>query len=348
MTPSYLMTALTRIADLDRVPFTVAPCRRSKWRDGDYVAATVTGEPNQLYHFEVSSGRRVDVMADDQIISALGTRAATLEGVGSWRDVAADGAMHSLTGAGLLGKATSVSRLMPRFMSLDYIGHVMRDGRRLGMKDFVLAQTAVRLEVPVILLIGTSMSAGKTSTGRLIVHELKRAGLKVAGAKFTGAARYHDVLSFADAGADHILDFVDAGLPSTVVKPDVFRAAMENMLAQLAAFDIDILVAEAGASPLEPYNGQIAVQMLMPNLRFTVLCASDPYAVVGVTKAFGLMPDLVAGPAAATESAVKLVKTLTGLPGLDNLDTRAGEKLRQYLRDAIPELLNRGQSDSRG
>ncbi len=67
------------------------------------------------------------------------------------------------------------------------------------------------------------MSAGKTTTGRLIVHELHDMGHKVIGAKLTGAGRYRDVLSFRDAGAAAVFDFVDAGLPSTVEPEAKFR-----------------------------------------------------------------------------------------------------------------------------
>ncbi|MBT8136312.1 MAG: hypothetical protein KJO54_04770 [Gammaproteobacteria bacterium] len=341
MEPRYITTSLTRIADLEQVPFTVEPCPREQWSEGDYTAVRVSGAPTDLYRLETCSGRRVDVMPGDYAISALGTRAATLEGAGTWREVGKDNVMHSLTGAGLLGKMTSASRMLPRFMTVDYIGHIVRNGARLNMKDFVSPVEDAVLAVPVILLVGTSMSAGKTSTGRLIIHELKRCGLRVGGAKFTGAARYHDILSFADAGADHILDFVDVGLPSTVVSPNDFRHSMQQMIARVAALDIDVLVAEAGASPLEPYNGAVAVEMLLPCVKFTVLCAFDPYSVVGVMKAFGLQPDLVAGPAAATAAAVDLVSALTGLPALDNLDPDAGEPMQQHLRKAIPELFSR-------
>lgn len=337
--PRYIFTSLTRISDLDSKPFQLIPLPHEQWRRGDYCAVRVCGTPNPLYRFENSSGRRVGVMAGDLAISALGTRSATLEGVGSWRDVGSDYRMHSLTGAGLLGKATSCSTLLPPFMELEYIGHVSREGRQLNMTDFRLPVSPARLEVPVILLVGTSMSAGKTSTGRLLIHELKQCGLRVTGAKFTGAARYHDVLSFYDSGADYILDFVDAGLPSTVVDADEFREAMRYMMSRVAAMDTDILVAEAGASPLEPYNGAIAVEELMPHVRFTVLCASDPYSVVGVQKAFDFTPDLVAGPAAATESAVQLVHALTGLDAVNNLDPSAGQMLRDRLRSVLPGLV---------
>jgi hypothetical protein len=40
----------------------------------------------------------------------------------------------------------------------------------------------------------------------------------------------------------------------------------------------DVLVAEVGASPLEPYNGATAIREIGANVCFTVLSASDPYA----------------------------------------------------------------------
>ena len=188
--------------------------------------------------------------------------------------------------------------------------------------------------MPVVLLIGTSMSAGKTTTGRIIVHELKRAGFNVAGAKLTGAGRYRDVLAFGDAGADTIIDFVDAGLPSTVVPPRRFARAMEHMLATIAARGADILVAEAGASPLEPYNGDTAVRMLGANVCCTVLCASDPYAVVGVREAFKIEPDIVTGPTANTQAGIDLVRKLTGLEALNLLDLDSIPRLLEILKAA--------------
>ena len=178
-----------------------------------------------------------------------------------------DGNFHALTGAGLFGLATSTSMMLPRLMSLTYMGHVLRDDRPLRMQDFVPEAPDAKLSAPVILLVGTSMSAGKTTTGRMIIHELKKSGLRIVGAKFTGAARYRDVLTYKDAGADAVLDFVDAGLPSTVVPRRQFHDAMRYLMRRVAALEPDILVAEAGASPLEPYNGDVAIDQLQKQVK---------------------------------------------------------------------------------
>jgi uncharacterized NAD-dependent epimerase/dehydratase family protein len=187
----------------------------------------------------------------------------------------------------------------------------------------------------VILLVGTSMSAGKTTTARVVVRMLNERGLRVLACKITGAARYRDILSCLDVGAEYAMDFVDAGLPSTVCDESVYAPALEHLLSRMAALDPDVIVAEAGASPLEPYNGSEAYRRLMPLVRLSILCASDPYAVLGVQSAFGIEPDLVAGPAANTTAAVDLVQRLTGVRALNLLDRSGAEELRMLLDERI-------------
>ena len=70
----------------------------------------------------------------------------------------------------------------------------------------------------------------------------------------------HVGTTMRDAGADAIFDFVDAGLPSTLVEPAAYEAALLGLLAQLGGAQPDVVVAEAGASPLEPYNGDVALE----------------------------------------------------------------------------------------
>ena len=90
-----------------------------------------------------------------------------------------------------------------------------------------------------------------------------------------------------------------------------------------------------GASPLEPYNGAAAIVAIKQNVRFSVLCASDPYAVAGIISTFDLTPDLVAGPAANTNASIALVHKLTGLPALNLLGRESIWELRNRLRTAL-------------
>jgi hypothetical protein len=182
------------------------------------------------------------------------------------------------------------------------------------------------------------MSAGKTTTARLAVRRLKLAGLRVVGAKLTGAGRYRDVLSLRDAGADAIFDFVDVGLPSSICTPEEYAPRLRALLGKVTAEEPDVIVAEAGASPLEPYNGSTVLNELGASIRCLILAAADPYAVLGVQRAFGMEPDLVTGLATSTIAGCELVTRLTGLSTLNVLDPESRPALDRLLRDRLEAM----------
>ena len=333
--PQVMYGSVTRIAQLPAWPFAYQPLERDAWEAGDYVVAEVQPRSGVGEVFELASGRETSPMAGDLLVGALARRFATLEAVGSFEDVGPDGDMHVMTGGGCLGRVTSRSRFTESILPVRYRGHLTTGGRKYRMRDFVPDPPEVAFDVPVVLIVGTSMSAGKTFAGRVVIQQLKELGHLVAGVKLTGAGRWRDTLSFGDAGADFTFDFVDAGLPTTVVPPDEYREAIGRLMPRIAATGASVVVVEAGASPLEPYNGGTLVDLIGEQVRFTVLSASDPYAVVGIRTAWDRTFDLVTGPTANTTAGVALVHELTGLPALDLLDHATYSGLRQRLSAVI-------------
>lgn len=331
----YIFASLTRISDLHQAKIEIKKIDRSRWATGDYVLGEVWGGPSQLYRVELSNGRMMPVAEGDLVVGAFGKRAATLESTGDWKAIEDDGEMVALTGAGLFGKCISHSSLLPKMLQLIYRGHVLVDGEKVGMSDYVSTVAEREFTTPSILLIGSSMSAGKTTAARVFIRLLKRLGMNVIGAKVTGAGRYRDILSMYDAGADHIFDFVDQGLPSTICDEDVFRREMRQLLSKMAAVGADVAVIEAGASPLEPYNGEAAFDVMRKNVRVTVLSASDPYAVLGVNEAFGHHTDLVTGLATNTKAGIGLIEKLSGMRAIDVLDKRSLPDLEAFLRKRL-------------
>ena len=327
--------SLTRISDLEERSFSVEPVSRRGWRTGDYVMGEVVSPPNGLSRIELPTGRMVEVVEGDLVVGAFGVRYATLEAVGGWQGIGRDRIMESLTSAGLFGKSTSRSAVLPPLLSLLYKGHVVVGDKKATMQDFVPPAPGDVFDLPVVLLVGTSMSAGKTTAAKVVVRQLRKAGFEVIGAKLAGAGRYRDILSMQDAGADHVFDFVDAGLPSTVLPPNEYRKLLGNLLSRMAAVEADVLVAEVGASPLEPYNGATAIEELGDNIRCTILSASDPYAVSGVTKAFGNRPDLVTGLATSTQAGIELIEKLSGIEALNVLDQASHPKLGAILTETL-------------
>ena len=327
--------SLTRIAPLKERGFVVRSLPRDEWATGDYVVGRVCRPPRGYAEIEIPSGRMVEIAEGVDIVGALGARHATLEVTGSWKDVGSDGRMDVLTSAGLFGKMTSTSPYAKQLIAMDYRGHVLLDGEKATMRTFVSSVPHRPFAVPTVLMTGTSMSAGKTTAARVIIRQLRAAGLRVLGAKLTGAGRYRDILHMADAGAHAIFDFVDVGLPSTVHPEEEYARILQELLSKMAAAEPDVAVVEIGASPLEPYNGAAAIDAIKDGVQCTVLAASDPYAVYGVMNAFGMQPDVVTGIAANTQAGIELIEALCDVPALNVTNPDALPALRRILTDTL-------------
>lgn len=327
--------SLTRISNLSQGDYEVRLLSREEWKHSHYVVGKMISGDGKYAKAELPNGRLVDLMSGDKVMGALGVRAATLETCGDWELVGDDLVLDQMTPAGLFGKETSKSYLLPELPKYQYLGHVFVGGKPVSMTDYVDVLEPKELDVPMILIIGTSMSAGKTTTARVLIRQLKQLGLKVVGAKLTGAGRYRDVLSMGDAGADHIFDFVDVGLPSTVRPKAEYEERLEQLLTRIASVEADVVVAEIGASPMEPYNGESAVARVKDKVKMSILCASDPYAVKGVVEAFRFTPDLVSGPCTNTLASIALVKRLMDIPALNILAKDAPEKMRDMVSECL-------------
>lgn len=335
-----IFTSLSRISDLAARPFEVGALPLNAWEMGDYVVCEIEDPGGSSLLLELPNGRMRGVIGGEWVLGAFGRRFATLEATGDWRAIGEDLKMHVLTGAGLLGKLTSKSVFLPPLMQGVYRGHAMRSGRKLRMDDFVTAFPEREFTTPVVLFFGTSMSAGKTTSARIVTHLFKSAGYRVVGAKLAGAGRFKDILALKDVGADAIFDFVDVGLPSSICPREVYEPKLQQLLFRIADVQADIAIVEVGASPLEPYNGDVAIEALRPNLRFSVLSASDPYAVLGLIQAFGLTPDLVTGVASNTLAGQELVRRLCKVPALNLIDSRNQPRLKELLGRATGLPLN--------
>lgn len=333
MKQPYIYGSITRISDLEKNPFDVEPKERSEWATGDYILTEIINAGGNDLQIELPSGRMRGVIGGDLLVGALGERFATLEVTGSWKEVDGTLNMNVLTAAGLLGKLTSKSVFIPQLMQIRYLGHVVRNGKKVCMHDFIKQTPIVKYSTPTVLFMGTSMSAGKTTSARIVTHLFNIAGYKVVAAKLSGAGRYKDVLALKDGGADTIFDFVDVGLPSTIVSPELYKERLPLLLSMIQNVKADIAVIEIGASPLEPYNGDVAYKAIKDQLACTILSASDPYAVYGLMKAFELKPDIVSGITSNTEAGRQLVRTLCDVEALNLIDPKTTRFLKHILEE---------------
>ncbi|MBQ0734735.1 hypothetical protein [Aquimarina celericrescens] len=327
----FIYTSLTRISDLQEKGFTLKALPKKQWKTGDYVICKILDAGSNTLSLELPNGRMRGVMGGESIVGALGERFATLEATGTWKKVEDDLEMDVLTGAGLLGKMTSKSVFIPNMMKVAYVAHAFRGAERLTMDTFVEPLNEMRFTTPTVLFVGTSMSAGKTTSGRIVTNLFKLAGLKVVGAKLTGAGRYKDILAFKDVGADAVVDFVDVGLPSSIYPREKYKKKLKQLMSRIESHKADVAVIEIGASPLEPYNGDIAINTIRKQIKCIILSASDPYAVYGLMKAFNITPDIVTGISTNTLAGRKMVEELCAVKALNLIDPTTTNELKRIV-----------------
>ncbi len=185
-------------------------------RAGDLVLARVDSL-GQHTRLQRPSGRRKLLFPGDRVVVAYGNRYAPrqFEAV-----VPPDlGPCQLVAAGGVAARALSWhERIEKGPTQITPLGFVVdARGCRVNLADHGLPPSAGprRPRPPTFVSLGTSMHAGKTTTAAFLARGLTRAGLRVGFAKLTGTGAGNDLWMVGDAGADPVLDFTDAGFPST-------------------------------------------------------------------------------------------------------------------------------------
>jgi hypothetical protein len=293
-------------------PVTFASLHRAKWafttrhvRRKDVerlLPAAAASEAGQLLLAEVTqlgqhdgvqleSGRRAQLYLGDRIVVCLGNRYAPdqFEGIAKLENgqdcelLAAGGV------AGVVRHRHGRMRAATALRVLGVLGDA--DGVPVNIARWALPMPEPRLDeppaIPVVLVVGSSMNAGKTTACASLIHGLTRNGWRVGAAKITGTGSFGDVQSYADAGAAEVLDFTDAGLASTYrVEAPLLERTARRLIGELQARGCDVAVVEI-ADGL--FQQETAALMASPTLRDTlghvVFAAADAMgAVAGVQR----------------------------------------------------------------
>ncbi|HHB12322.1 MAG TPA: DUF1611 domain-containing protein [Chromatiales bacterium] len=184
-------------------------------RFGDVVLARVSALGHHT-RLESPAGRRVHLFPGDEIVVVYGTRYAPdqFEAL-----VPADlGSCHLVAAGGIAASMRVRHTRAKRPTAIEPLGILLDAGsRRLNLQDWRLTPvTNPRgIGLPTIAVAGTAMNSGKTTAAAHLVRGLATAGVRVGAAKLTGAGSGPDRWKLMDAGAQHVVDFTDAGYVST-------------------------------------------------------------------------------------------------------------------------------------
>jgi hypothetical protein len=253
-------------------PFTVQSCKRAfttrnvnlddiktlitgevKPQAGDLVLCEVT-RLRQHCRIEQPNGRRSRMFVKDKIIVCYGHRYAPDQ----FESIVPDNldACHLVAGGGVASlmrfkspKVKPATELQPLGLIGNNSGHI------LNLTDYStlrIANQSSDKDIPVILVTGSSMNAGKTTTVASIIRGLTADGYNVGAAKVTGTGSGGDLWHFIDAGVNEAIDFTDAGFASTyLMSNQKLVKVFKNMLMHLSQKHTDVIVIEVADGILQ-------------------------------------------------------------------------------------------------
>ena len=184
---------------------------------GDLLLAQVEKIGNHK-RFQLTTGRPSEIYVGDFGVVACAARYAPdqFEGLAEIDPECCD----LLAGGGVAGRMVQANLLLGSPTRLRPIGRLLQsDGSAVNVGNYAIASSGVTPTIPVLLVTGASMNAGKTTMTTSLAFGLRQAGYQVAGIKVTGTGAFGDFNSMSDAGLHYVADFTDAGLASTYMQP---------------------------------------------------------------------------------------------------------------------------------
>lgn len=289
-------------------------------RAGDIVIVEALEEKQVYDKLELATGRLVHIGPGDVLAGTLGARAALKGFVGHCPDIVHAGdELHLLNLGGVIGVATSGTRDVGAALRVRVVGLAVERGRPLNIRTGAVPPAQhLACAVPVVLVAGTCMAAGKTEAACAIISGLARRGLTLGAVKLSGVARLRDLLDMADHGAACGLSFLDAGYPSTAGLDDLAPMA-KGLLNAVAAKGVDAIVVEMGDGIIGGYAVQSYYhdRELRAATTVHVMCANDLVAAWGakeLTARLGCRVDILCGPATDNEVGERYVEDELGIP----------------------------------
>jgi len=272
-------------------------------RVGDVAAVRVTAIGHHTRVMTAGNGKQ-RLYPNDVVLGVFGNRYATdaFEG-----EVGGLDELHMLTDAGMIGTVRSRHASTKRPTGLEFLGYLAGErGGRVNLKSRLFRPARPSgSSRNVLLVVGTGMNSGKTTTGSRLVKALLRRGIRVAAAKLTGSVCQNDRCEWSATGAADVRDFSDYGFPSTSLASEAELVALfETLVAASEGAGPDVVVMEVADGLLQRETRMLlaheAVRRRVGGVVLAATCSAS--ALFGVEQLGGLGHEVIAVSGLITNS----------------------------------------------
>jgi dethiobiotin synthetase len=232
-----------------------------------------------------------------------------------------------LTNAGMIGTVRSRNRDAKAPTRVRFKGFVTdREGLRLNLKSRFFRPAAPRTNTRnVILVVGTGMNSGKTTTACRLLKGLADRGTRVAAFKLTGSVSHRDLLEMRSASPVLARDFSDYGFPSTwQCEDDELLSLFHTMMADAEQVDPDVIVMEIADGVLQRETTLLLrndeIRSRTAGVLLTAPCALSALEAVREVREAGHEPLAVSGIINNAPLFVREFSNRSQVPVLSSLD----------------------------
>lgn len=230
----WLLPSAARVVPREAMRYLLPVDPTATWRQGDLILGRVEGTVGLIkavQNVNRSAGldyRETALFPGSVTVAVLAPRAGTSTCI-------AQVPSAPVTGLHLHGVGGQAGLIMPNSHHRDLYRDpptVLRvlarlggpDRRPLNTRDFGARPSSVPRErtsrdPALILVVGSDMDDGKTTTARRVIYSLRAFGHAVVAGKPVGVGSLGDVTSMYDAGASEVLEFSALGEPVTIGLP---------------------------------------------------------------------------------------------------------------------------------
>lgn len=316
-----------------------------KPQSGDIIAVRITEQRGNYGEVDLPGGELKQLEVGDVVLGTLGNRAGVKGYIGRVPDRIEEGEdIYFLGSGGIFGEFVSATKELGKPYVGEFLGYVADGDRLLNMKEFGLERLEeLEADADVVPVVASRMDAGKTTFAAKLIEELDQRGYRVGSVKLTGSARERDRLQMYDAGSLISLDFVDAGLPTTVEESDAVIGAAKAVITEAwESEELDIVVAEFGAGVISNYRVMDTLKDLDIRNRIFAIAA----AALDVAGAYGLKKllqeqdyglDMVSGPITDTTAGVEKIEDTVGVPALNSFRQEDVEQAADIVEERLEE-----------
>lgn len=246
---------------------------------GDLILARVDRIRNHT-RLENEAGRREHLYPGDEIIVAAADRYAT--GQFHARVPAELGACHLVAAGGIAAEVSQRNRGVKAATEITALGLLCdKQGKVVNLKQFAplneqLLQPISLERLPTLLVMGSDMNSGKTTLACAAANGFRQAGYRISATKLTGTGAGPDYWRMKDAGADRVVDFLDAGYASTVgMTPPQLVDILYRFKADALQQGAELLIVEVADGVLQPENRALLESEIFLDEISAALIAAD-------------------------------------------------------------------------